>query len=195
VFERYTEDARRAVFFGRFEAARYGSSFITGEFLLLGLLHDDYTPFTKLFPLKESEAAIRSWVPAPREKIDSSIDLPLSNDGKRILAYAAEEAGRLSHKWIGSEHLLLGMFREKGQLAKHLEGLGLSLDTARETIRLGAVERTPPPSQAHGTLRTSGPSELSRRVLMPKLTFIQRYAIILILLAFVVGIIIGVNVR
>src|SRR5438270_6588856 len=111
VFERYTEDARRAVFFARFEAAQSGSPFITSEFLLLGLIHDDYSPFTKLFPLKENEAAIPLWMPARREKSDPSVDLPLSNGGKRVLAYAAEEAELLKHKWIGSEHILLGIFR------------------------------------------------------------------------------------
>jgi ATP-dependent Clp protease ATP-binding subunit ClpC len=197
VFEKYTEDARRAVFFGRFEAAQFGSSFITGELLLLGLIHEDYPPFTKLFQLKESETAIRSWVPPAKERSDPSVDLPLSNDGKRILAYAADEAERLHHKWIGSEHLLLGMLRERGQLAKRLEGLGLSLEAARETIRIGAVERIPPRSHAHGhlTIHVTQGAGSSRQGVMPRLTFVQRYAIVLIVLAFVAGVILGLFVR
>src|SRR5579872_5525388 len=46
----------------------------------------------------------------------TSVDLPLSNESKRVLAYAAEEAERLAHKHIGTEHLLLGLLREKNLL-------------------------------------------------------------------------------
>jgi ATP-dependent Clp protease ATP-binding subunit ClpA len=48
-----------------------------------------------------------------REKVSTFIDLPLSNECKRILAYAAEEAERLMHRHIGTEHLLLGILREE----------------------------------------------------------------------------------
>jgi len=57
------------------------------------------------------------------------VDLPLSNECKRVLAYAAEEAERLSHKHIGTEHLLLGLLRERKVLAAeilHERGLRLS---------------------------------------------------------------------
>ena len=48
-----------------------------------------------------------------REKVSTSIDLPLSNECKRVLAYAAEEAAQLGHKHIGTEHLLAGLLREE----------------------------------------------------------------------------------
>ena len=48
----------------------------------------------------------------PREKISTAVDLPLSHDSKRVLTYGAEEAERLNHKHIGTEHLLLGLLRE-----------------------------------------------------------------------------------
>src|ERR1044072_1412096 len=51
--------------------------------------------------------------PSFGEKVSTSVDLPLSNECKRVLAYAAEEAERLSHKHIGTEHLLLGLLREE----------------------------------------------------------------------------------
>ena len=50
-----------------------------------------------------------------REKVSTSVDLPLSNECKRVLAYAAEEAERLSHKHIGTEHLLVG-FTERREV-------------------------------------------------------------------------------
>jgi ATP-dependent Clp protease ATP-binding subunit ClpC len=69
-----------------------------------------------------------------REKTLTSVHLPLSNESKRVLAYAAEEAERLGSKHIGSEHLLLGLLREKGAFAAHLNSQSLHLDRAREIV-------------------------------------------------------------
>jgi hypothetical protein len=63
------------------------------------------------------------------------VDLPLSNESKRVLAYAADEAERFGHKHIGSEHLLLGLLSEKGAFAAYLlNSRGLSLDRARAIV-------------------------------------------------------------
>ncbi|MEO8724535.1 MAG: ATP-dependent Clp protease ATP-binding subunit, partial [Acidobacteriaceae bacterium] len=69
------------------------------------------------------------------EKGSTSVDLPLSNECKRVLAYAAEEAERLSHKHIGTEHLLLGLLREeKSFAAEILQERGLRLNGIREEL-------------------------------------------------------------
>jgi ATP-dependent Clp protease ATP-binding subunit ClpC len=63
-----------------------------------------------------------------REKVSTSADLPLTNECKHILAYAAEEADKLSHKFIGTEHLFLGILREEHCFAaKLLRERGISL--------------------------------------------------------------------
>jgi ATP-dependent Clp protease ATP-binding subunit ClpC len=63
------------------------------------------------------------------------VDLPLSHECKRVLAYAAEEAERLAHKHIGTEHLLLGLLREeKCFAAEILHERGLRLSTIREEL-------------------------------------------------------------
>ena len=63
------------------------------------------------------------------------MDLPLSHECKRVLAYAAEEAERLTHKHIGTEHLLLGLLREeKWFAAEILHERGLRLSTIREEL-------------------------------------------------------------
>src|SRR5215831_2928201 len=54
------------------------------------------------------------------EKVSTSVDLPLSLDCKRVLAYGAEEAERLNHQHIGTDHLLLGLLREKDSFAAQL---------------------------------------------------------------------------
>ena len=71
-----------------------------------------------------------------REKISTSVDLPISNECKRVLAYAAEEAERLSHKHIGTEHLLLGLLREENFFAAQLlQERGLQLPAVREELK------------------------------------------------------------
>src|SRR5213075_2093679 len=115
MFERYTEKARRAIFFARYEASQYGSPYIETEHLLLGLLREDKALTNRFLRSHASVESIRKQIEGHttiREKVSTSVDLPLSNECKRVLAYAAEEAERLSHKHIGTEHLLLGLLRE-----------------------------------------------------------------------------------
>src|SRR5947208_15022880 len=76
-----------------------------------------------------------------REKVSTSVDLPLSNESKRVLAYAAEEAERLGHKHIGTEHLLLGLLREKESFAAALlNEAGLALEDARKRVGEGVAK-------------------------------------------------------
>lgn len=137
MFERYTEKARRVIFFARYEASQFGSPYIETEHLLLGLLREDKALSRRLLP-NTSPAEIRAQIEARttiREKVSTSVDLPLSNECKRALTYAAEEAERLSHRHIGTEHLLLGLLREeKSFAAQLLQDSGVRLEAARETI-------------------------------------------------------------
>ena len=138
MFERYTEKARRVIFFARYEASQVGSPYIETEHLLLGLLREDKALARRLLHSGGSVESIRKKIheyPTVGEKIPTSVDLPLSNECKRVLAYAAEEAERLGHKYIGSEHLLLGLLREKASLAAQLlNEEGVVLERARENI-------------------------------------------------------------
>src|SRR5216110_1926887 len=147
MFERYTEKARRVIFFGRYEASQFGSPYIETEHLLLGLLREDKA-LTNRF-LRSPQASIESirkqieGRTTVREKVSTSVDLPLSQECKRVLTYAAEEAERLSHKHIGTEHLLLGLLREeKCFAAEILHERGLRLSTIREEIARSASEKT-----------------------------------------------------
>jgi ATP-dependent Clp protease ATP-binding subunit ClpC len=122
MFERYTEKARRVIFFARYEASQYGSPYIESEHLLLGILREDKA-LTNRFLRSVSFESIRKQIDSQttvREKTSTSVDLPLSNESKRVLAYAAEEAARLGDKHIGTEHLLLGLLREEKCLAANL---------------------------------------------------------------------------
>src|SRR5208283_2740606 len=89
-----------------------------------------------------------------------SVDLPLSNECKRVLAYASEEAERLSHKHIGTEHLLLGLLRgEKCFAAEILHERGLRLSTIREELARTSQEKAAP---QRGQRESSLLSEFSR---------------------------------
>ena len=105
MFERYTEKARRVIFFARYEASQFGSPYIETEHLLLGLLREDKALTNRFLRSHASVESIRKQIEGHttiREKVSTSVDLPLSNECKRVLAYAAEEAERLSHKHIGT---------------------------------------------------------------------------------------------
>ena len=136
MFERYTEKARRVIFFARYEASQFGSPYIETEHLLLGLLREDKALTNRFLRSHGSIESIRKQIEgrtAIREKVSTSVDLPLSQESKRVLAYAAEEAERLAHKHIGTEHLLLGLLREeKCFAAEILHERGLRLSTLRE---------------------------------------------------------------
>lgn len=118
MFERYTEKARRAIFFARYEASQFGSPAIDTEHLLLGLFRENKR--ISLMLGEGARQAIRTHIDARAPKHDpipTSVDLPLSDAAKRVLKYAMEEADRLNHRHIGSEDLFLGLLREKGGLA------------------------------------------------------------------------------
>ena len=160
MFERYTEKARRVIFFARYEASQFGSPYIETEHLLLGLVREDHALTNRFLRSHAFVAEIRKRIEAhttPREKVSTSVDLPLSNEGKRVLAYAAEEAERLGHKHIGTEHLLLGLLREeKCFAAELLQERGLKLAQIRDELgrlpHVPGVAKTAPQSSAESAL-------------------------------------------
>jgi ATP-dependent Clp protease ATP-binding subunit ClpC len=115
MFERYTEGARRTVFFARYEAAQIGAVYIDSEHILLGLLREDKALFKRLLPDVEYESVHKEVMNHTQieggKRASTSTDLPLSNASKRVLAFGAEEAVLLNHRHIGTEHLLLGLLR------------------------------------------------------------------------------------
>ena len=138
MFERYTEKARRVIFFARYEASQFGAPYIETEHLLLGLLREDKALAFRFLATQSNFESIRQQIESAsptRQPVSTSQDLPLSNESRRVLAYAAEEAERLSHRHIGGEHLLLGILREeKCFAAELLKERGLRLSAMREEL-------------------------------------------------------------
>jgi uncharacterized protein (TIGR02246 family) len=140
MFERYTEQARRVIFFARFEASHYGSRTIETEHLLLGLLKAGPPPAA----LREAGTpeSIRVDVEAritPGEPFPGSVEVPLSVESKNVLNYAADSAEQLGHSRVEPVHFLLGILREEQCLAaKILRERGLQgSDVERDATRLG----------------------------------------------------------
>ena len=147
MFERYTEHGRRVIFFARYEASTFGSPWIETEHLLLGALREQRIAAQLGFGAAEAiRRQLEAQVAHPIERIPTSVDLPLSHASKRVLAYSAEEAERLHHKFIDSGHLVLGMMREEScAAAMFLKQLGIELKSYRALVggdqsSIGSIE-------------------------------------------------------
>jgi ATP-dependent Clp protease ATP-binding subunit ClpC len=141
MFERYTEKARRVIFFARYEAMGLGSPYIESQHLLLGLMRETKVPFDPpRFPFGSRED-LRKRIEDQAPKLPpsaTSVDLPLAAEAKRILAYAAEEAEALDQRHIGTEHILLGILREQESIAaKLLSEYGLTVEVCRLEVKEG----------------------------------------------------------
>lgn len=138
MYERYNENARQSIFFARYEAAQLSSSHIQSHHLLLGLLRADTEWARRLFGSHAKIEALRKRLAKPAADAppaSTSVDVPLDAECRRILSFAAEEAGQLGHKHIGVEHLLLGVAREEGSVAaKVLREAGFTLVRLREEV-------------------------------------------------------------
>lgn len=163
MFERYTEKARRVIFFARYEASQFGASQIEAEHVLLGLIREDKNLTHRFFHRSHASIeSIRKEIESRtvmRERISDKIDLPLSGEAKRVLAYAAEESERLGNRHIGTEHLLLGLLREENSVAAEIlydRGLRLS-DIRQDLMRQANMERN-----AHARKETPHLFEFSR---------------------------------
>ena len=147
MFERYTEKARRAIFFARYEASQFGSPYIESEHVLLGFLRESKALSARLLANSPATAdTIRKQIEKHTtfgEKIPPSVDLPITEECHRILLHASEEAERLGHKYVGTEHLLIGMLLERECYAAHLlNESGVSLEVARAHIVGGTPGRS-----------------------------------------------------
>jgi hypothetical protein len=136
MFERYTEKARRVIFFARYEASHYGWPQIEPEHLLLGLVHEERLLCGQWLPNAQPD-----WI---RQRIDrsverrpvtpTSVDLPLSPTAKAVLFHAKDEADRVNSKHIRTEHLLLGLIQEDSLAASILFEDGADPDKLRASF-------------------------------------------------------------
>ena len=149
-FDKFTDRARTVLTLAQDEAQRFNHSYVGTEHLLLGMLRvDDCLAARALRNLGAEPSRVRTAV----EFVIGRGDRPVVAQGgltpraKRVIELAIDEARRMDHHYIGSEHLLLGIVREgQGIAAGVLESLGVNLDTVRhEVIRLLAPSSSSEP--------------------------------------------------
>src|SRR5258708_7430958 len=137
MFEKYNEKARRALFFARYEASKLGSRVIGREG------EETVNEIFRRFQVKPED--IRREIEGEGvfvERISSTAELPLSEESKKILAYASHEAESMLHATVGSEHLLIGILRVEGCTAMRiLAQQGFDVYTVREEALAIAKER------------------------------------------------------
>lgn len=153
MFERYTEKARRAIFFARYEASRFGSPYIEPEHLLLGLMHETVGGLSG-FPegvLDEVRSEIEKMSPSERMSVVTSVDIPVSGTVKRTLSRAAEEADASKDQHIGPEHLVLGLLTEGGS---NVTGILQKHGIDRESLSRSKVTAAPAPPPDRESLRS-----------------------------------------
>jgi ATP-dependent Clp protease ATP-binding subunit ClpC len=147
-FEKFSERARRALTYAQEEAQRFNHNYIGTEHILLGLVRESEGVAAKVLTnldvdLNKVRSAVEFII--GRGGKTGSAEVGLTPRAKRVIELAVDEARRLNHSYVGTEHLLLGLLREEGGVAGGvLESLGVNLERARaETTRIlnqGAVQ-------------------------------------------------------
>jgi ATP-dependent Clp protease ATP-binding subunit ClpC len=139
MFKRFTERARRVIILAREEAERHHHEYLGTEHILLGMLKDGGgIAITVLQKAGLTIDQIRLEVERHLPRNANSLivgEIPFTPKAKKVLEYAVEEARLMGHNYIGTEHLLLGLLKEKeGIAAKVLNNLGVRLVETREKI-------------------------------------------------------------
>jgi len=154
MFERFSERARRVIFFARYDASQLGSSSIEIEHMLLGILREDRALLERLLPEKtDLIARIRPWIEERStvgKKTSTAMDMLMSDACQRALKLGVEEADRLSHSRVVTGHLLLGLLGEDHLASRVLRtDLGISPDLVRKDLRTSyETESSPDPQPA-----------------------------------------------
>jgi ATP-dependent Clp protease ATP-binding subunit ClpC len=137
MFEKYTEKAKKVLFLARYEASQMGSRVIGSEHLLLGLLKEGDELVQELFArasvnVELLRAELEARGPSGEKQV-TPIEIPFSEEAKKVLAGAEEEAERLLHPNVGDEHILLGLLRvEDSAAGRILAEKGMRLYALRE---------------------------------------------------------------
>ncbi len=152
MFERYTEQARRVVFFARYEASCQSAEKISTAHLLLGLVREGGSRAEAVGSFKDNAAQIQNaiGISISKYKPDKASlmrEMPLYDNSKKVLAYAAQEAEIDQEYWIDTDHLLRGILRFPNEATVALQSISLDLDKAREASKRNRADfpsKSPP---------------------------------------------------
>ncbi|HPE29053.1 MAG TPA: Clp protease N-terminal domain-containing protein, partial [Candidatus Mcinerneyibacteriales bacterium] len=143
MYDRFSERARKVVLYAREEAARLNYDFIGTEHLLLGLLREGASIGVIVLRRLEVDInllrdEIKKFIIQDGDRARVEHDIQLTPRAKRVLELAMDEAGRMGHNFVGTEHILLGLLREgEGIASRVLKNFGVTPDRVRsEVVRL-----------------------------------------------------------
>ncbi|MGH9238329.1 MAG: Clp protease N-terminal domain-containing protein [Vicinamibacterales bacterium] len=135
LFPRFTEAAKRTLFFSRYEAASLGRLEIAPEHVLLGVIRGAGDAARTMFQTAgidhDDAHAVIASANAPRQAVIEPVQVPFQQSTKTLFLLAAEEADRLGHEKIATVHVVLALLRDGGVAASYLTGRGMTLDSVR----------------------------------------------------------------
>jgi ATP-dependent Clp protease ATP-binding subunit ClpC len=150
MWQRFTERARRVVFFAQEEAGRLGENYVSTEHLLLGLVRENDSVAARILDrMNVSLGRIRAEIERHVNRTEGRLgqDMQLTPRAKRVIDLAYDEARQLGNNYIGTEHLLLGLIREgEGLAGRVLSKLGVDLEKTRKEV--AALQDNDPNSPA-----------------------------------------------
>lgn len=168
MWQRFTERARRVVFFAQEEAGRLGENYVSTEHLLLGLVRENDSVAARILDRAGvSLGRIRTEIERQVTRGEGRLgqDMQLTPRAKRVIDLSYDEARQLSNNYIGTEHLLLGLIREaEGLAGRVLAKLSVDLDKIRELVRevqnqeAGSANQPEPGPEPGGSAATPGSS-------------------------------------
>ena len=140
MWQRFTERARKVVFYAQEEAGRLGENYVSTEHLLLGLVRENDSVAARILDRMGIEPGrIRSEIERQVSQGDGRLgqDMQLTPRAKRVIDLAYDEARTLNNNYIGTEHILLGLISEgEGLAGRTLTKLGVDLERTRQEVTL-----------------------------------------------------------
>lgn len=139
MFKRFTERARRVIILAREEAEHYRHEYLGTEHILLGILKDGggiaIAVLHKVgIEINQIKEKVEKSLPQSSSTINIG-DIPFTSRAKKVLEFSVEEARSMGHNYIGTEHILLGLTKEKdGQASRILAGFGIFYTETREKV-------------------------------------------------------------
>jgi ATP-dependent Clp protease ATP-binding subunit ClpC len=187
MWQKFTERARRVVFFSQEEAQAFGEGYVSTEHLLLGLLREDNTAREVLSALgcnfEGMAVDLRQQLPTGSSM--PSHDMTLTPRAKRVIDLAYDESRNLNNGFIGTEHLLLGLVREEDGLGgRVLSNYGVFLPQARVAVhelhKARGIDSTAPPSMAPARVKTRNVTDRDLLHIRQQRHPLDRFALLLL---------------
>jgi ATP-dependent Clp protease ATP-binding subunit ClpA len=166
MFERFTEKAIKVIMLAQEESRRLGHNFVGTEQMLLGLIREESGMAGRILRsmgvnLKQARREVEKII--GRGSGHVAVEIPFTPRGKRVLELSLKESRKHRHRYIGTEHLLLGLIQEReGVAARVLENLGINLQELRDRIIQAMSEL--PDAQSNDIEDTAG-RKLSKLVM------------------------------